>query len=152
MRPAARIILNTLGTVCVALGVLGVVLPLLPATPFLLLASACYVRGSERLHRRLVSHRLLGPYIEAFRGGRGMPARAKFYTLLLLWPSLLFSAHRAGSLALAALLLAVGAAVSAFVVSLRTAAATTSGGPLLRPRQAAISEGRTAHESRARGV
>jgi uncharacterized protein len=123
MRPAAKIVLNTAGTACVVLGVLGVVLPLLPATPFLLLASACYVRGSERLHRRLVSHRLLGPYIEAFRGRRGMPARAKVYTLLLLWPSLLFSAHRAESFMLAALLLAVGAAVSALVLSLRAPAA-----------------------------
>jgi len=123
LRRTTKAVLNTVGTVCVALGVLGAVLPLLPTTPFLLLASACYLRGSERLHGRLVNNRLLGPYLASFRSGGGLPLRAKVYTLLLLWPSLILSARHAGSLVVGLFLLAVGLGVSAFLLSRKTAAA-----------------------------
>ncbi|MDQ3803466.1 MAG: YbaN family protein [Acidobacteriota bacterium] len=115
-----KIVLNTLGTVCVGLGVLGIVLPLLPATPFLLLASACFVRGSERLNRRLLGNKYLGPYITNIKERRGMPLRAKVYTLLLLWPSLLLSASRLDSPALIALLVACGGIGTFVVLSLKT--------------------------------
>jgi uncharacterized membrane protein YbaN (DUF454 family) len=115
-----KVVLNTVGTVCVALGVLGIVLPLLPATPFLLLASACYVRGSERLNRRLMGNKYLGPYITNIKERRGMPLRAKVYTLLLLWPSVLFSAYRLNSLPLFLLLVACGAIGTTVVLSLKT--------------------------------
>ncbi|HZI20223.1 MAG TPA: YbaN family protein [Pyrinomonadaceae bacterium] len=125
MRRTRKLILNFVGTACVALGLLGAVLPLLPTTPFLLLASACYLRGSERLHSRLVNHRLLGPYLASFRrGGGGLPLRAKVYTLLLLWPSLVFSARYSGSLAVGLVLLAVGLGVSAFLLTRKTAPAS----------------------------
>jgi uncharacterized protein len=58
----ARLLFILLGTLCLIVGILGIFLPLLPATPFLLLASACYVRGSHTLHRWLMSHRYLGAY------------------------------------------------------------------------------------------
>jgi uncharacterized membrane protein YbaN (DUF454 family) len=115
-----KIVLNTTGAVCVGLGVLGIVLPLLPATPFLLLASACFVRGSERLNRRLLENKYLGPYITNIKERRGMPLRAKVYTLLLLWPSILFSAYRLGSLPLLLVLVACGAIGTTVVLSLKT--------------------------------
>ena len=93
MNPVLKIVLSMAGTVFVLLGVAGAVLPLLPATPFLLLAAACYARGSERLYRRLLGDKYLGPYIAAFRDGKGLPLRAKVYTLLLLLASLLTSAY-----------------------------------------------------------
>jgi len=115
-----KILLNTIGTVCVGLGVLGIILPLLPATPFLLLASACYVRGSERLNRRLMENKYLGPYIINIKERRGMPLRAKVYTLLLLWPSILFSAYRLDSLPLLLVLVACGMIGTTVVLSLKT--------------------------------
>ena len=115
-----KIVLNTVGTVCVGLGVLGIVLPLLPATPFLLLASACYVRGSERLNRRLLENKYLGPYITNIKERRGLPLRAKVYTLLLLWPSILFSAYRLNSLPLLLVLVACGMIGTTVVLSLKT--------------------------------
>ena len=115
-----KILLNTIGTVCVVLGVLGILLPLLPATPFLLLASACYVRGSERLNRRLLDNRYLGPYITNIKERRGLPFRAKLYTLLLLWPSILFSAYRLDSLPLLLVLVACGGIGTTVVLSLKT--------------------------------
>ena len=60
------------GFVCVGLGVAGIPLPLLPTTPFLLLAAYCFARGSRRWHDWLINHRVLGTYIAAFRLRRGL--------------------------------------------------------------------------------
>lgn len=87
-----RVLFNILGTVSLGLGVLGIFLPLLPTTPFLLLAAFCYVRGSPRMHHWLLSHRMLGPYIRDFQSGRGIPLRTKIIALTLMWLSLAWSA------------------------------------------------------------
>ena len=73
----ARLLLIGLGTVCVGLGVLGAFLPLLPTTVFMLLAAACYARGSDRFYKRLVNHRMFGPTIRAWRQRRCIPSKAK---------------------------------------------------------------------------
>lgn len=59
----SRIFLLTLGAACIAIGALGVVMPILPTTPFLLLAALCFARSSPRLHRWLLGHHLFGPLI-----------------------------------------------------------------------------------------
>uniref|UniRef100_UPI003342D2F7 YbaN family protein n=1 Tax=Castellaniella defragrans TaxID=75697 RepID=UPI003342D2F7 len=87
-----RVLFNILGTTSLGLGVLGIFLPLLPTTPFLLLATFCYVRGSPRMHHWLLSHRILGPYIRDFQAGHGIPLRSKLIALALMWPSLALSA------------------------------------------------------------
>ncbi len=81
----ARGMLLTAGVVCVGLGAVGVVLPGLPTTPFLLLAAFCFSRSSERFHRWLLGHRWLGPYIRNFEEGRGMTRRDKLITIGTLW-------------------------------------------------------------------
>jgi uncharacterized protein len=80
-----KALLVVCGVLCVGLGVLGVFLPLMPTTVFLLLAAACFARGSERFHRRLVEHRVLGPYIAQ---SRGMTRRQKAVALAVLWATL----------------------------------------------------------------
>lgn len=120
MNLATKIILNVIGTICVLLGILGAILPLLPATPFLLLASACYIRSSDRLYRRLTTNRYLGPYILNFREKRGLPLKAKVYSIILLWGSLLFSAYRLQNSVLTVTLLTVGLGVSIFIWSTKT--------------------------------
>ena len=80
-----KALLIACGTLCVGLGVIGIFLPLMPTTVFLLLAAACYARSSERFHRRLVEHPWLGSYI---RQRHGMTARQKTITLILLWLTL----------------------------------------------------------------
>lgn len=92
IRLMIRALFTVLGTVALALGLLGIFLPLLPTTPFLLLAAFCYLRGSPRLHAWLMSHRILGPYIRDFQSGRGIPLRSKCIALALMWPSLALSA------------------------------------------------------------
>lgn len=83
------------GTLCVALGTLGILLPLLPTTPFLLLAAWCYARSSRRFHLYLLTNRWFGGYIHNYRAGRGMPLKQKVFTLLLLWLTVGYSAWRA---------------------------------------------------------
>jgi uncharacterized membrane protein YbaN (DUF454 family) len=80
-----RAVLIVCGTLFVALGTLGIFLPLLPTTVFLLLAAACYARSSERFYRKLIENRVLGAYIRNHREGRGMRRRDKVITLVALW-------------------------------------------------------------------
>src|SRR5436190_11441045 len=107
------------GTLCVALGVIGIFLPLMPTTVFLLMAAACYARSSDRFHQKLVNHRILGVYLRNSRNGGGMPRRAKAITLVLLWASIgattVWTAH---SWWLRLILLAIAAGVTAHVVRL----------------------------------
>ena len=73
------------GTICVGLGVLGIFLPVLPTTPFLLLAAFCYGRGSARFYHWLVERSLFSGYIQNYREGRGLPLRQKILSISLLW-------------------------------------------------------------------
>ena len=80
-----------LGFACVAVGAVGVVLPGLPTTPFLILAAACFVRSSQALYDRLLAHPRFGPLVRDFREGRGIPARVKLFALALMWLFVLFA-------------------------------------------------------------
>ncbi|QDU85102.1 Inner membrane protein YbaN [Planctomycetes bacterium Pla163] len=75
--PLARALWVALGWLCIAVGAVGVVVPGLPTTPFLVLAAACFVRGSTRLYARLIAHPRFGPLITDFRAGLGIPKRVK---------------------------------------------------------------------------
>lgn len=115
-----RVLLNVLGTIFLALAVLGIILPLLPATPFLLLSSACYLRGSRRLYSWLMNHKYLGPYITNIKEKRGMPLKAKLVTISILWASLLLSMYRMESRAVDLTLIVVGIGVSALILKIKT--------------------------------
>jgi len=73
------------GTICVVIGVIGIFVPILPTTPFLLLAAACYMRSSKKFYNWLLHNRLFGTYIRNYIEGRGMPAKVKIFTIILLW-------------------------------------------------------------------
>ena len=79
-----RLLFAVLGTLFVLLGVLGIFLPVLPTTPFLLLATACYARSSRRIYHWLLHHPHFGPLIREWREHRSMPYRAKRKALLLI--------------------------------------------------------------------
>ena len=80
------------GTISLSLGIIGIVLPILPTTPFLLLAAACYARSSQRFYNWLLNNRILGAYIRNYIEGRGMPIKVKIFTISLLWITILISA------------------------------------------------------------
>jgi len=115
-----RLALLALGHVSLAAAALGLALPLLPTTPFLLLASACYVRSSERLHGWLMGNRLLGGYIRNFKERRGIPVRAKVTTVVLLWLPLLYSVYRLDILWLELLLVLMGLVWSVLIFRMKT--------------------------------
>jgi uncharacterized membrane protein YbaN (DUF454 family) len=79
------------GTVCVGLGVLGIFLPLMPTTVFLLMAAYCYSRSSDKFHNWLLNNRWLGKYINNYRSGQGISVRQKVTTIAILWASIGFS-------------------------------------------------------------
>ena len=111
---------NILGTIFVGLGIAGIILPLVPATPFLLLASACYVRGSERLHSWLINHRLFGEFIRNWHEKRGIPVRVKVIAIVMMWASLIYSMHMVGRLDVLILLVITGIGVTVLILRIRT--------------------------------
>lgn len=80
------------GTVSLALGIIGIFVPLLPTTPFLLLTAALYFRSSPTLYRRLLSHKYLGAHIRNFREYKAIPLSTKIVSLLLLWATMSYCA------------------------------------------------------------
>jgi len=84
-RGVKRIFLLCIGWLAVGLGSAGIFLPLLPTTPFLLLAAACFVRSSKRFYDWLLNHRLLGSFVRDYLSGRGFPRRVQIVSILLLW-------------------------------------------------------------------
>ena len=80
------------GTLSLGLGIIGIVLPILPTTPFLLLAAACYARSSKKFHDWLLNNRILGSYIRNYIEGKGMPVKQKIFTISFLWITILISA------------------------------------------------------------
>ncbi len=115
-----RIILIIAGTFFVALGIIGIFLPLLPTTPFLLLAAALYARSSSRFYNWLLSNRVFGKYIKNNLEGNGMPLQAKILSITLLLVTILYSAfYIIDILFVKLILIGIAAAVSFHIISIR---------------------------------
>ena len=116
-----KAILIFVGTVCVGLGVLGMFLPLLPTTVFLLMAAYCYSRSSERFHTWLLNNKLCGKYIRNYKSGEGISIRQKITTITILWASIGFSIWMVSAgFWVTLLLLLVATGVTLHLVLLRT--------------------------------
>jgi len=81
---AAGLLLKIAGTVFLVIGGVGIVLPILPTTPFLLLAAVCYARSSERWYHWLLHNRWFGSYIRNWHEGKGIPMKTKVLSILFL--------------------------------------------------------------------
>src|SRR5512145_563098 len=111
-----KALLFACGTLCVVLGVIGILLPLMPTTVFLLLAAACYARSSDRFYRKLVEHPWLGSYLQQ---SRGLTVRQKATILGMLWVGLgATMVWTTQALSLRIVLAAIGLAVTLHVVRL----------------------------------
>ncbi len=80
------------GTFFVGLGIFGIFLPLLPTTPFLLLAAACYARSSKRFYNWLLNNKWFGNYIKNYRERKGIPLKIKILSISFLWIAIGYSA------------------------------------------------------------
>lgn len=115
-----KYILIFLGSLSLTLGIIGVFFPVLPTTPFLLLASLCYVKSSDRLYKWLINHKLLGEYIYNYMTYRAIKRKVKTRALVFLWISLVISMLITSSLHLKIFLCIVGVGVSIHLFSLKT--------------------------------
>ena len=113
---ALRVLLIIVGWVSVLLGVMGIFLPVLPTTPFLLLAAACFVRTSPKFYQWLVEHPRLGKYIVYYLEGKGIPLRAKVYTIALMVITMSTTAYFVPVTAVRILLPLVGVLVALYIV------------------------------------
>lgn len=121
MNIAVKAILITIGTLSITLGVIGIVVPLLPTTPLILLGAACYVKASDELYQKLIRNKWLGSYIKDFREKNGITLKNKVLSLSLMWISIL------GTILifevnfwLAAVLIVIAVTVSAYILSFDT--------------------------------
>ena len=100
------------GTLSLGLGLLGVFVPLLPTTCFLLLAAWCYARSSQRLYDRLLNARLIGPYLRRYRDSRVIPPRVKIAALVMMWITIGYAVLTYPNLWVRLTLLAIAVAVT----------------------------------------
>lgn len=82
--PLVRTLYLGAGFLALFLGALGAILPILPTTPFILLAATCFARGSERFHRKLLENRVAGPIIREWQLYRSIPRRVKRWIYFLM--------------------------------------------------------------------
>ncbi|MBM3710528.1 MAG: DUF454 domain-containing protein [Actinobacteria bacterium] len=116
-----RILFISLGTFFVALGVLGILLPVLPTTPFLLIAAALYARSSQRFYNWLLNNRFFGKYIKNYREGKGIPIKFKVFAITLLWITIGCSAFFAVKILIVRIiLLLVAIGVTTHIIRIKT--------------------------------
>ncbi len=92
IKKTTRFLLIALGFILVGIGILGIFLPVLPTTPFLLLAAALFAKSSPKFYKLLINNKYLGSYLHDYREGKGISLKIKIITLILLWTSILISA------------------------------------------------------------
>jgi len=127
MTKAKRILLIVGGTLSVALGVVGMFLPVLPTTPFLLLGAFCYARSSKRFYLWLTTNRWCGAYIRNYREGHGVSRQHKTLTILLLWTTIGCTAGLVVALWwVKLLLLGIAVAVTVHILKTKTFRPTTT--------------------------
>jgi uncharacterized membrane protein YbaN (DUF454 family) len=116
-----RYLLIIAGTIFLGLGIIGIFLPILPTTPFLLLAAACYARSSKRFYDWLLNNKWFGSYIKNYREGKGVPLKVKVYTISLLWITILFSAFFIISIFwMRVLLILIAVGVTVHILTIKT--------------------------------
>ena len=116
-----KTVILVIGFICLALGILGIVVPLLPTTPFLLLAAACFVRASDRLYQWLINHKLFGLYIRNYREYKAIPLKMKISSIALLWITLIFSIlYVVDSTAMKIILALIGIGVTIHILHYKT--------------------------------
>lgn len=114
-----RQLLLTAGTVSLAVGIIGIFIPVLPTTPFLLLAAVCYLHSSPRFYNWLMNNRWLGAYIRNYIEGRGIPLKVKLFTIIVLWATIGISIWLVANTVVTVILLIVAAGVTLHIILIR---------------------------------
>lgn len=85
LKKPIKILLIITGTFFIGIGIIGIFVPLLPTTPFLLISAALYARSSKRFYNWLINNKIFGRYIKNYREGKGIPLKLKIFTIAFLW-------------------------------------------------------------------
>ncbi len=115
-----KYLLIGVGTISLVIGFVGVVVPVLPTTPFLLLSAVCYMKSSKRLYAWLIKHRVLGVYLYSYLNYRAVPSKSKISTFVFLWGMLGISMALVDSIHLHIFLIVVGILVSLHITMLKS--------------------------------
>ncbi|HAN20306.1 MAG: hypothetical protein A2Y15_03525 [Clostridiales bacterium GWF2_36_10] len=120
MKTLKKYFLITAGTLSLILGIIGVFIPVLPTTPFLLLSSFCYMKGSERLYRWLINSKQFGTFITNYTKYKVIKKNTKIVSLIFLWLSLCISFFLIEALYIRILIITIGIGVSIHLLILKT--------------------------------
>lgn len=117
-----KVLLTVLGVISLGLGILGIFLPVLPTTPFLLLSAALFAKSSDKLYDWLINHKILGDYIKNFREHKSIPLRVKIISVSIMWGVMLGTVFFAvnDKLWLQIILLAIAIGVTIHILSYKT--------------------------------
>lgn len=115
-----KLLWTTIGTVSLGVGTLGLVLPVLPATPFFLLSAYAYWHGSKRLHAWMLNHRTIGPLINDYLTHRALRKSTKVRALAILWISILISMFSIDNLGLRIALPLIALSSTTYLLHLKT--------------------------------
>lgn len=88
-----KILFVILGTISLIIGIIGIIVPGLPTTIFLLFAATMYFHGNKKFHDKLLASKYLGKYISDFQSGKGMSLKAKIYSIITMWIMISISAY-----------------------------------------------------------
>ena len=91
LHPALRIFWVSLGMILSSIGMIGILVPGLPTTIFMILAAGCFFRSSRKMYQWVVSHPIFGEAVLRFRNGDGMPKMAKYYSIITMWIFIIFA-------------------------------------------------------------
>lgn len=109
-----------LGTLSLALGIVGILVPGLPTTPFLILSAGLYLRSSKKMYNWMLSNRYVGSYLANYYNNKGMSMKMKIYAILIMWAmitcSLVFFIEETLSQILLLVIGGIGTIVMGFIV------------------------------------
>jgi len=115
----SRGILIIAGTFFVGLGIIGIFVPILPTTPFLLLSAACYARSSKKLYNWLLNNRWFGNYIKNYQEGKGLPKKMRALLISLLWVTIGYSVVIVHIFLFRIVLILIAIGVTIYLLSIR---------------------------------
>jgi uncharacterized protein len=116
-----RLIYIVLGLLCVGLGILGMLLPVLPTTPFLLLAAFFFARSSDMFYKWLLQNKVFGNYLRNYLEKRGIPLRVKIFSLCLLWLTIGYAVfYIVSAIWVQVFLLIIASAVTFHILTIKT--------------------------------
>ena len=112
----------SIGTFSLGIGIIGVVVPLLPTTPFLLLSAACYAKGSKKIYRWFINIKWIGKTIKNYHEGNGISIKGKIISIIFLWTTILISMSLmwANIFLIRILLIIIAISVTYHIISLKT--------------------------------